>query len=284
MMTTILPSDTPVMRYEESNLSSLTACPFRFDCGIQLLCVSGKSVISTGVEQYDFCETSELIFLAGSLLQVIEASADFKVRILLFPKDVFLKAALFIDTSYFDYMNEVPYFNHAANDANLESWKRVNQWMDMAELLFTHPAKHFREQLEQNFLQSLFIWIFNTIPQKYLSVQSKYSRKQMLYHRFMILIREHSAREHQVDYYANRLCITPRYLNASVTLYSNGRTPKQLIDEQLIAEIKVQLNNPNLSVAEIAQRFNFQEPANLSRFFKKKTGMSPKEFRSMARK
>lgn len=100
----------------------------------------------------------------------------------------------------------------------------------------------------------------------------------------MILIREHSAQEHQVDYYANRLCITPRYLNASVTLYSNGRTPKQLIDEQLIAEIKVQLNNPNLSVAEIAQRFNFQEPANLSRFFKKKTGMSPKECRSMARK
>ncbi len=269
------------MQYAESDLTSLTHYPFRFACGIQLLCVSGRSIISTGVEQYDFCETSELIFLAGSLIQVINPSPDFKVRMLLFPKEIFLKASLPIDTSYFNYITEVPYFNHAANDANLASWRRVNQWMDMAELLFTHPAKHFREQLEQNFLQSLFMWVFNSIPQKYLSIHNKYSRKQMLYHRFMFLIREHSTQEHQIGYYANQLCVTPRYLNEAVILYSNGRTPKQLIDEQLTAELKVQLSNPSLSVTEIAQLFNFQEPANMRRFFKKNTGMSPKEFRSL---
>lgn len=273
------PADTPVMKYEETNLESLTPYPFRFACGIQLLCICGRSIISTGVEQYDFGETSELIFLAGSLIQVINPSPDFKVRMLLFPKDIFLKASLPIDTSYFNYLSEVPYFNHAANDASLASWRRVNQWMDMAELLFTHPAKHFREQLEQNFLQSLFMWVFNSIPQKYLSIHNKYSRKQMLYHRFMFLIREHSTQEHQIGYYANQLCITPRYLNEAVLLYSNGRTPKQLIDEQLTAELKVKLSNPSLSVTEIAQLFNFQEPANMSRFFKKNTGLSPKEFR-----
>lgn len=273
------PADTPVMKYEETNLESLTPYPFRFACGIQLLCISGRSIVSTGVERYDFNETSELIFLAGSLIQIIDPSPDFKVRMLLFPKDIFLKASLPIDTSYFNYLSEVPYFNHAANDASLASWRRVNQWMDMAELLFTHPAKHFREQLEQNFLQSLFMWVFNSIPQKYLSIHNKYSRKQILYHRFMFLIREHSTQEHQIGYYANQLCITPRYLNEAVLLYSNGRTPKQLIDEQLTAELKVKLSNPNLSVTEIAQLFNFQEPANMSRFFKKNTGLSPKEFR-----
>lgn len=275
------PSDTTIMQYTESDLASLTHYPFRFACGIQLLCVSGRSIISTGVEQYDFCETSELIFLAGSLIQVINPSPDFRVRMLLFPKEIFLKASLPIDTSYFNYITEAPYFNHAANDANPASWRRVNQWMDMAELLFTHPAKHFREQLEQNFLQSLFMWVFNSIPQKYLSIHNKYSRKQMLYHRFMFLIREHSTQEHQIGYYANQLCVTPRYLNEAVILYSNGRTPKQLIDEQLTAELKVQLSNPSLSVTEIAQLLNFQEPANMSRFFKKNTGMSPKEFRSL---
>ena len=88
----------------------------------------------------------------------------------------------------------------------------------------------------------------------------------------MVLLREHSTQEHQINYYANQLCITPRYLNEVVIQYSNGRTPKQLIDEQLTAELKV------LSIMEIAQLFNFQEPANMSRFFKKNTGMSPKNF------
>ena len=135
-MISSFPSDTSIMRYEETDLSSLTKRPFRFECGIQLLCISGRSIISTGVEQYDFCKTSELIFLAGSLIEVIKPSPDFKVRMLLFPKNIFLKAALPIDTSYFNYMSEAPYFNHAANDTSLASWKRVNQWMDMAELLF----------------------------------------------------------------------------------------------------------------------------------------------------
>ena len=107
---------------------------------------------------------------------------------LLFPKNIFLKAALPIDTSYFNYMSEAPYFNHAANDTSLASWKRVNQWMDMAELLFSHPAKYFREQLEQNFLQSLFMWIFNTIPQQYLSIHNKYSRKTNIVSPFYGLI------------------------------------------------------------------------------------------------
>lgn len=137
------PSDTTIMQYAESDLASLTHYPFRFACGIQLLCVSGRSIISTGVEQYDFCETSELIFLAGSLIQVINPSPDFRVRMLLFPKEIFLKASLPIDTSYFNYITEVPYFNHAANDANLASWRRVNQWMDMTELLFTQSGKAF---------------------------------------------------------------------------------------------------------------------------------------------
>lgn len=85
-MTPPFSSDTSVMRYEETNLASLTQYPFRFECGMQLLCISGNSIISTGVERYDFCETSELIFLGGSLIQVIDPSPDFKVRMLLFPK------------------------------------------------------------------------------------------------------------------------------------------------------------------------------------------------------
>ena len=90
--------DTSHIRYEETDLSYLKLRPYRFKCGIYLICIQGKSIISTGVQQYAFDEQTELIFLTGSLIQIIQASADFKVRILLFPKDVFLKAILPIDT------------------------------------------------------------------------------------------------------------------------------------------------------------------------------------------
>lgn len=276
----LLPSDTSTIRYEETDLSFLMQHPCRFKCGIYLICMHGKSIISTGVQQYAFEEQTELIFLTGSLIQVIQASADFKVRILLFPKDVFLKAILPVDTPYFNYTHEHPCYRHTEDERSQKTWREVVLWMDMAQMLFSDNTSQFRQQQEHNYLQSMLMWLFNTIPEKLAANNNQYSRKQILCHQFMQLIREHSTCEHQVPFYAEKLCITPRYLYEITTRYMNGKTPKELIDEQLIAEIKVLLNEPYLSVTEIAEQLNFADQSYLSRFFKKNTELSPKEFRS----
>ena len=119
----------------------------------------------------------------------------------------------------------------------------------------------------------------NTIQEK-LSVAKQYSRKQAVCHRFMQLVRDHGAQEHQVAFYSEKLCITPRYLHQITVRYMGGRSPKQLIDEQLVAEIKVLLSEPDLSVTEIAERLHFTDQSCLTRFFKKNTGMSPRDFRT----
>lgn len=59
----------------------------------------------------------------------------------------------------------------------------------------------------------------------------------------------------------------------------DGRTPKELIDEQITAEIKVLLHESHLTVTEIAQKLHFADQSNMSRFFRKNTGLTPKQFR-----
>lgn len=134
--------------------------------------------------------------------------------------------------------------------------------------------------MELNFLLNMLLWIFSTIPDTYISVVQSYTRKQQLFHKFMHLVHEHAAQMHQVSFYAEQLCISPRYLNNITGTYSEGKTPKALIDEQLTAELKVLLNNPALSIAEIATACHFPDSSYLSRFFKKNTGLSPKDFRT----
>ena len=95
----------------------------------------------------------------------------------------------------------------------------------------------------------------------------------------MQLVRDHGAQEHQVAFYSEKLCITPRYLHQITVRYMGGRSPKQLIDEQLVAEIKVLLSEPDLSVTEIAERLHFTDQSCLTRFFKKHTGLSPRDSR-----
>lgn len=278
-MDTSLLSSLSGIYYEESNLDFLLPSPLYFNCGVQILCVHGNGVISTGAQCFHLQEMSEIIFWDGSIMQLLHSSDDFQVRMVLYPKRVFLQAAVSLDTTFFNYMREFPLYNHG-QEKDAQSWKKVNLWLDMAKMLFTQPAGLFKERLELNFLQSMLMWIFSTIPDTYVSVARSYTRKQLLFHRFMHLIHEYALREHQVGFYADRLCISSRYLNEITVEYSKGKTPKELIDEQLTVEIKVQLNKLDLSVEEVAGICCFPDSSYLSRFFKKHTGITPKEFRN----
>lgn len=264
------------IHYDEGNLDFLRPSPLHFNCGVQILCTRGACILSTGAQQFHLREMSELIFWGGSIMQLMEASDNFHVRLLLYPKKIFLQAAISLDTTYFNYMREFPQYDHGE-----ESWKNVNLWIDMAQLLFSRPSPAFRERLELNFLQSMLMWIFSSIPDTYVSKAESYTRKQLLFHKFMHLIHEHAAQMHQVSFYAEQLCISPRYLNEITLSFSNRKTPKALIDEQLTAELKVLLNNPALSIAEIASLCHFPDSSYLSRFFKKNTGIAPKAFRAL---
>lgn len=264
------------IHYDEGNLDFLRPSPLHFNCGVQILCTCGTCILSTGAQQFHLREMSELIFWGGSIMQLMEASDNFHVRLLLYPKKIFLQAAISLDTTYFNYMREFPQYDHGE-----ESWKNVNLWIDMAQLLFRRASSAFRERLELNFLQSMLMWIFSSIPDTYVSKAESYTRKQLLFHKFMHLIHEHTAQMHQVSFYAEQLCISPRYLNEITLSFSNGKTPKALIDEQLTAELKVLLNNPALSIAEIASLCHFPDSSYLSRFFKKNTGIAPKAFRAL---
>lgn len=280
MMNKAFFSDTEDIQYAETDMAGLERNACRFGCDIQIVCTDGTAEISTGVQSYRMRTGTELFLLGGSLLQLVGPSPDFKARVLLYPKDVVIKALLPIDSVFLNYLHEHPFIDHLSSGAPKDEWDNVMLWMNMARLLFTRPIPNFRRLIEQNFLQSMLMCLYNNVPRKRTIEVKETSRKQVLCHQFLRLVRENSAQEHQVPFYAERLCISSRYLGDIVAENFNGITPKQLIDKQLVAEIKVQLDNPLLSVSEIAQYLNFPEHTSMSRFFKRNTGMSPKEYRA----
>lgn len=90
---------------------------------------AGEAIVSTGVQKYIFNEQTELIFLTGSLLQVLEASEDLQVKMLMFPKEAFLNAMLPIDTPYFNYTHEHPCYRHTADERSQKTL-RPDQFVD----------------------------------------------------------------------------------------------------------------------------------------------------------
>ena len=238
--------DTGRLRYEETDLSSLQGNPVHFVCGIYLVCVRGECTVSTGAENFLLSSETELIFLAGTLLERLSATADFKAKVLFIPKGVYLKAMLPIDTPYLNYADEHPCYKHTGDVRSRMTWKQVCVWMDTAKMLFSgHCRTQFPDLLELDYLQAFLIWLFGTVPEKLVD-QSPSSRMQLICRHFLQLLREHAS---------------------------------QLIEDQLLSEVQVLLNDLTLTVTEIAARLHFPDQSYLTRFFKRRTGMSPREYR-----
>ena len=159
-------SDTPHIQYGETDMEPLVRNACRFGCDIQIVCTRGTAEISTGIQSYGMRRGTELFLFGGTLVQVSDPSPDFTVRMLLYPKDVVIKAILPIDSDFLNYLHEYPFLDHIGGGAPEDEWENVLQWMDMARLLFTRPVQYFRKQIEQNFLQSMLMCLYNHIPRK----------------------------------------------------------------------------------------------------------------------
>ena len=83
-----------------------------------------------------------------------------------------------------------------------------------------------------------------------------------------------------VTYVAEQLNISPNYLGTLLRMHTKQNT-QQHIQNKLIDYAKEQLSTTNLSVSEIAYELGFEHPQSFSKLFKKKTEMSPLEFRQI---
>lgn len=99
-----------------------------------------------------------------------------------------------------------------------------------------------------------------------------------IYNSFVGLIAQHYTDSHDVCYYADRLCISPRYLSA-VTDRVVGKPPKQIITDYVINEARSYLSGTRLSIQQVSLKLGFLSQAQFCRYFHKEQGVSPSDFR-----
>jgi AraC-like DNA-binding protein len=107
------------------------------------------------------------------------------------------------------------------------------------------------------------------------------TREQRLFADFIQLVNKDAVREHQIDYYASRLCLSARYMSTLIKKVS-GHAAKDWIDDALVTHAKIALKHSNKSVAQISEELNFPNPSFFSKFFRRMTSMTPGEYRGRA--
>lgn len=96
--------------------------------------------------------------------------------------------------------------------------------------------------------------------------------------KFMELVKAHLNEHHSVQYYADRLCITPNYLNEIVSSAIN-MSAKQYIQNKVMDEARRLLAYTDSPVSEIAFGLHFSTVSYFVRCFRRCTGETPLAYR-----
>lgn len=263
--------------YEETNLCLYKGHPRRIEGGLIFLCVRGNATISSGIQEYNIVENSTTMFLSGMTFFVQSASDDFYVRLFTFSKELYNEIVLKLPPSFFQFMNETSAYKHEPESRTLKS---AFVLMDMARLVYEEVNSSNAYILQRNFLQIYMVYVLEYVQPLLDHLINKYSRRQKLFYHFISLVYTHCQQYRDVAFYANILCISPRNLYGITAEYSSGLSPKQLIDRQFILEIKALLSFSDLTMSEIADKFNLPDQSYLCRYFKRHLGISPSDYRN----
>ena len=131
-------------------------------------------------------------------------------------------------------------------------------------------------------LLRVFYWdIFVQFKKEAVRGGIRYGHKEELVYKFLNLVTEHYSTNREVSFYADKLCISPKYLTMVVHDVT-GKSAKECIVEHTLLEIKSLLRDASLDIKDVVRLARFSSQSLLSRFFRKHTGMSPSQYREQA--
>lgn len=234
----------------------------------------------TAQVELDFCtytlEKGQRIVLGADFyFQCLEASADFTVSYITFSQTIFHEITLPFDSSFFAFLNKYP----LSPPLSQEKKERVCRMMQFVYYIYEEKEHTFRLPIFKNCLQNFLMDIYDKTKAQFLHRNaSNTTRQEELLEKFIALTFQHSGIRRNVQFYADQLCITTRYLS-SILQSQTGHSPKEVIDTRCIQEIKMLLRTTNKSMQEIASQLNFPDQSFFTRYFKKHTGMAPAIYR-----
>ena len=144
----------------------------------------------------------------------------------------------------------------------------------------TQSKSIHRDEMLSNLLSIILNIVGECHARNQISDSYSLSPNEQLFNRFYEAIIQHHRESHDMAFYARICCLSPKHFS-EVIKRDTGISPKGWITNFLIARAKVLLDSrEDHTVQQISNLLGFGEQASFARFFKRETGMTPKEYRS----
>ncbi|MDP9961844.1 helix-turn-helix domain-containing protein [Chryseobacterium lathyri] len=249
--------------------------PSKINCFSLILITQGTLVVSVDSQDIKLSAKDILFLYPSNIIEFIEFS-DCTFNSVLISVDFFSSLNLQINSQ--DALDILS--NNYSKTVSLsdESYHRVlNNFTGIGIFNSRNSSNVFFEEMIKNSLQLIMYELANFVHVQHISNYKSF-RKEDVTVKFIGLLGQYFREKKNVQFYADKLSITRAHLTRTVSeVYQ--KTPKQIIEDKLIAEIKVLLLRNTQSISQIMQQFHFEDQSAFTKFFKKKTGYTPSSYK-----
>jgi AraC-like DNA-binding protein len=250
------------------------AFPFRVDVNTSIICTKGRTLGKIGLKSYETVAPCMITIIADEILQYEYISDDFEGLCIVMSKrfsDSLLpniQERLPLTLS----VKQNPAIPISEDDLNLlkNYYYMLKRVVEMTE----HPyRKDMVRHLMITFFYHSYSWRSKNYKQEILP-----TKQNECVERFLELAEKHYKAERQVGFYAEKLHITPKYLSQIIKT-NTGKSANDWIDDYVMLEAKALLKSSKLTIQQISDELNFADQSIFGKYFKRVTGMSPREYK-----
>lgn len=268
-------SDKDVIYFEEIN-GNFTK-NVQTDAYVVILCTAGKAHCNIEGKEYDILPNDLIISHPNVFVSNAMVNLDFRCQgVVLSPS--YFESILLVGGNCWDVsvtINRNPVLHLKEEDAengifNFNVLKRKMQ--HTGQLHYAETLKLYLQYMIYDFYDMLIPYL--QMP----GLDVGYSSAENIFKRFLQMANAESPRKREVGYYADRLCITPKYLSA-ICKKQSGKTAAEIITNMTVNYIRNMLESSDMTVKQIANATGFDNLSFFGKFVKRELGVSPRAVR-----
>lgn len=246
--------------------------------GAILICRKGKATVNINYKEWHLHEGAVITVFPNDVveLKVKSEASLFDVEMLKYNASLLREASLQLEQTVYSSLRE----DRCRQDTPVVT-NIIDSMFALLKMYFNQSECTCISQLVLLQLKAFFVGFHEYLqrnPQNRPDDEVKSYRVRELFNRFMMLMERDYKLSRDVNYYADLMHITSKYLTNIVRQVA-GHTPKAIIDQYVILQLKMQLQRSSQSIKEIAWEYHFTDVSFFCRYFKKHTGLTPQQMR-----
>ncbi|WP_300133573.1 AraC family transcriptional regulator [uncultured Barnesiella sp.] len=239
-----------------------------------ILCTGGRKELQINFADYTLTPGSLAFIYPNSMWRPLATSSDFEAHYFSIQGTSAKEWNAFIDLdTVFSLSSYIA--KHPHTQLSLDETQVMTQYLNLLKSRYEANA----QAIIIRFILSAFTLELNRIfTAREKSDRSKISRQEDILWKFLTLLKQYHKEERTVNFYADKMCISPKHLSSVIKQMSH-KTAHEIIADFVTMTAKRLLKATTMSIQEISDELNFANQSFFGKFFKQNTGQSPSAYR-----